>query len=161
IHDLYIQKAASSHQMDTILVTSRFVLLLEIKSIAGQLNFDPQLRQFSRTNKDGSIDGMRNPDDQVLRHEIWLKQFLTAQKVSLPVIGVIVFAYPSSIVNSRSGKRIMIQSSGLPYLVEQLLAKYPADFLDARKTRRLANRLLQLHTEKPLRQLEVPVDMRN
>ena len=160
IHDLYIQKAASFHQMDTILVTSRFVLLLEIKSIAGQLNFDPQLRQFSRTNKDGSVDGLRNPDDQLRRHETWLKQFLAAQKVSLPVIGVIVFAYPSSIVNSRSGKRIMIQSSGLPYLVEQLLAKYPADFLDARQTRRLANRLLQLHSEKPARQLDVPVDLR-
>ncbi|HSJ37465.1 MAG TPA: nuclease-related domain-containing protein, partial [Planococcus sp. (in: firmicutes)] len=132
LHDLFIQKPNSSHQIDTILVTSRFVLVLEIKSIAGQLNFDPQLRQFSRTNRDGSVDGMRNPDDQLHRHEKWMQQFLASQKVTLPVIGAIVFTYPSSIVNSRPANRIIIQSSGLPYLVDQLHAKYPVELLNTR-----------------------------
>ena len=160
LHDLYIQKPNASHQIDTILVTSRFVLVLEIKSIAGRLDFDHQLRQFSRTNKDGSIDGMRNPDDQLRRHEKWVQQFLAAQKVSLPVIGAIVFTYPSSIVNSRPANRIIIQSSGLPYLVDQLLAKYPVELLNTRKSRHLAGRLLQLHSERPVRRIEVPADLK-
>ncbi|OHX57173.1 hypothetical protein BB776_00020 [Planococcus salinarum] len=160
LHDLFIQKASSSHQIDTLLVTTRFVLLLEIKSIAGELNFDPQLRQFSRTNRDGSVDGMRNPDDQLRRHEKWVQQFLAAHKVSLPVIGAIVFTYPSSIVNSRPANRIIIQSSGLPYLVDQLLAKYPEDLLPTRKARQLASRLLEMHSDRPLRELEVPGELR-
>lgn len=160
LHDLFIQNPTTSHQIDTILITSRFILLLEIKSIAGELNFDPQLRQFSRTNKDGSVDGMRNPDDQLRRHEKRVKQFLSAQKVSLPVIGAIVFTYPSSIVNSRPANRIIIQSSGLPYLVDQLLAKYPAELLTARKARQLAGRLLQLHSVRVLRRIEVQGDLR-
>ena len=160
IQDLYIQKPKSSHQIDTVLITSRFVLLLEIKSISGELNFDPQLRQFSRTNKDGSVDGMNNPDDQIRRHEKWMQHFLAEQKVSLPVIGVIVFTYPSSIVNSRPKNRIIIQSSGLPYLMDQLLAKYPNELLNTRKTRHLAGRLLQLHSIRPLRRIEVPAGLR-
>lgn len=160
IQDLYIQKPKSSHQIDTVLVTSRFVLLLEIKSISGELNFDPQLRQFSRTNKDGSVDGMNNPDDQIRRHEKFVQQFLASQKVSLPVIGVIVFTYPSSIVNSRPKNRIIIQSSGLPFLMDQLLVKYPDELLNTRKARQLAGRLLQLHSERPLRRIEVPVSLR-
>ncbi len=160
IQDLYIQKPKSSHQIDSVLVTNRFVLLLEIKTIAGQLNFDPQLRQFSRTNKDGSVDGMNNPDDQIRRHEKFVQQFLTSQKVSLPVIGVIVFTYPSSIVNSRPKNRIIIQGSGLPYLMDQLLAKYPEEILTARKTRHLAGKLLERHSKRELRRIEVPAGLR-
>lgn len=160
LHDLFIQKISSSHQIDTLLVTSRFVLLLEIKTIAGQLDFDPQLRQFSRTNRDGSIDGMRNPDDQLRRHEKWVQQFLAAQKVSLPVIGAIVFTYPSSIVNTRPKNRIIIQASGLPYLVDQLLAKYPSDLLTTRKARQLAGKLLGMHSERELRKIEVSGELR-
>ena len=160
LHDLYIQKPNTSHQIDTILITSRFVLIIEIKSIAGRLDFDPQLRQFSRTNRDGTVDGMRNPDDQLRRHEKWVQQFLAEHKVSLPVIGAIVFTYPSSIVNSRPKNRIIIQASGLPYLIDQLLAKYTEDLLNTRKTRQLAGRLLQVHSDRPLRELEVPVELK-
>ena len=150
IHDLFIQKERSSHQIDSVVITSRFVLALEIKSISGLLNFDPQLRQFSRTNKDGSIDGMKNPDDQLRRHEKWLEQFLFQQRAKLPVIGVIVFTYPSSVVQSRAGNRLMIQASGLPHLMEQLLENHPQEFLSKKKTESLAHKLLGLHSIKPL-----------
>lgn len=150
IHDLFIQKPNSSHQLDTILVTSRFILILEIKSISGLLNFDLQTRQFSRTNKDGSIDGMRNPDDQLRRHEKWMQRFLADQQFELPVIGAIVFTYPSSVIQSKAGKRIMIHSSGLLYLMEQLFLKYPEDILTGRKTKQLALKLAGLHSLQPL-----------
>lgn len=150
IHDLFIQKERSSHQIDSLLITSRFVLALEIKSISGLLNFDPQLRQFSRTNKDGSIDGMNNPDDQLRRHEKWLERFLSDQRIKLPVIGAIVFTYPSSVIQSRAGSRIMIQSSGLPHLIEQLLEKHPYEVSSKNKTESLAHKLLELSSIKPL-----------
>lgn len=150
IHDVFIQKEKSSHQIDSVLITSRFVLALEIKSISGLLNFDPQLRQFSRTNKDGSIDGMKNPDDQLRRHEKWLEQFLFQQRVKLPVIGVIVFTYPSSVVQSRAGNRLMIQASGLPHLMDRLLEKHPQEILSKKKTELIAHKLLELHSLKPL-----------
>ncbi|EIM07487.1 hypothetical protein A1A1_05877 [Planococcus antarcticus DSM 14505] len=150
IHDLFIQKEMSSHQIDSILITSRFVLALEIKSISGLLNFDPHLRQFSRTNKDGSIDGMNNPDDQLRRHEKWLEQFLFQQRIKLPVIGAIIFTYPSSVIQSRAGNRIIIQSSGLPHLMEQLLTRHPREVLSKKKTEALAHKLLEHHSIKPL-----------
>ena len=153
IHDLFIQKEMSSHQIDSVLVTSRFVLALEIKSISGLLNFDPTLRQFSRTNKDGSIDGMKNPDDQLRRHEKWLEQFLFQQRIKLPVVGAIIFTYPSSVIQSRAGSRIMIQSSGLPHLMEQLVIRYPHDVLSKNKTAALAQNLLTLHSIKPFASL--------
>lgn len=149
IHDLFIQKPNSSHQIDTLLVTSRFVLVLEIKSIAGLLNFDPQLRQFSRTNKDGSIDGMRNPDDQLRRHEKWLEGFLADYHCSLPVIGAVVFTYPSSVVQKKAEHRLMIQSSGLPYLLDQLIMSYKDELTDE-ATRKLAAALASLHSPQPV-----------
>lgn len=159
LHDLFIQKSQSSHQFDTILLTSHFVLVLEIKSIVGQLNFDPELRQFTRTNKDGSVDGMRNPDDQLRRHERWIEQFLSQQRVKLPVIGAIVFTYPSSIIQSRPDKRLMIQSSGLPYLLEQLVLTYPENVLSSKRTQNLARELVDLHTDKPLKMPVLPAGL--
>lgn len=156
IHDLFIQKPNSSHQMDTVLVTSRFILVLEIKNISGLLNFDPQTRQFSRTNKDGSIDGMRNPDDQLRRHEKWMERFIDSEHLDLPVIGAIIFAYPSSIIHSRSGKRIMIHSSGLPHLLEQLSANHPHNLLTDNETYQLSQKILAFHSLKPLRLPTLP-----
>ncbi len=156
IHDLFIQKPNSSHQMDTVLVTSRFILLFEIKSISGLLNFDPHARQFSRTNKDGSIDGLRNPDDQIRRHEKWMAHFLKQHHVALPIIGAIVFAYPSAVIASKAGKRILIQSSGLPYLVDELVSTYDQDLLSAVTTQMVATQLLGLHSPKTLAMPTLP-----
>lgn len=156
IHDLFIETQHSSHQIDTLLITSHFILILEIKSISGLLHFDAQTRQFFRTNKDGSIDGMRNPDDQVRRHEKWLEQFLVKQKIKLPVIGAIVFTYPSAVIQSKAGKRIMIQSSGLPYLLDQLMNDYRNEVLAKAATKKLAGQLLKCHSIKPIRQFEMP-----
>ncbi|WKA57952.1 nuclease-related domain-containing protein [Planococcus shenhongbingii] len=156
IHDLFIQKQQSSHQIDTLLITSHFILILEVKSISGLLHFDVQTRQFSRTNKDGSIDGLRNPDDQVRRHEKWIEQFLTERKIKLPVIGAIVFTYPSAVIQSRAGKRIMIQSSGLPFLMDQLLKEYPREILSKALIKKLSGQLTKLHLIKPLSPLILP-----
>ncbi|MGK7376560.1 nuclease-related domain-containing protein [Planococcus sp. 1R117A] len=156
IHDLFIQKQQSSHQIDTLLITSHFILILEIKSISGLLNFDSQTRQFSRTNKDGSIDGMRNPDDQVRRHEKWVEQFLTERKIKLPVIGAIVFTYPSAVIQSRAGKRIMIQSSGLPFLMDQLLRDQLQVRITKKRTESLALELAAIHSSKQPILLRMP-----
>lgn len=156
IHDLFIQKPQSSHQIDTLLITAQFILILEIKSISGLLHFDPQTRQFFRTNKDGSIDGMRNPDDQVRRHEKWLEHFLSERKIKLPVIGAIVFAYPSAIIQSKAGDRLMIQSSGLPYLLDRLMNHYRKEILSKTAARELAGQLLKLHSISPPPQFEIP-----
>lgn len=159
IHDLFIQKSKSSHQMDSILVTDRFVLILEIKSISGLLHFDPHLRQFFRTNKDGSINGMSNPDDQIRRHEKWFEQFLIQQDLKVPVIGAIVFTYPSSVIQSKAGSRILIQASGLPYLLEQLFLKFPDSILSKKKTKQFSNRLVNLHSIKPLKIPDLSKDL--
>lgn len=151
IHDLFIQTENSSYQIDSILITQQFVLILEIKSISGLLNFDSQTRQFSRTNKDGTIDGMRNPDDQVRRHEKWMRSFLNRNGFTVPVIGVIVFTYPTSVIQSKAEHRITIQSSGLPYLIEKLTIDYHRMTLSESNTKLLAAKLLSCHSEKPLK----------
>ena len=156
IHDLFIQKQQSSHQIDTLLITSHFILILEIKTISGLLHFDSQTRQFFRTNKDGSIDGMRNPDDQLRRHEKWLEQFLAIRKIKLPVHGAIVFTYPSAVIQSKAGKRIMIQSSGLPYLVDQFLNDFGNEIHTRAATKKLAGQLLKLHSIKSIAPFEIP-----
>jgi hypothetical protein len=159
IHDLFIQKPYSSHQIDTILITSRYILVLEIKSISGLLNFDSQLRQFYRTNKNGSIDGMNNPDDQIRRHEKWVEHFLLGQHFSIPVIGAIVFTYPSSVIQSRPGQRIIIQSSGLPYLLDQLRDRSPKDLITEKKTLKLAKQIAELHSLKLPSSINLPTDI--
>ena len=99
---------------------------------------------------------MRNPDDQLRRHEKWLQHFLKEQKIELPVIGAIVFTYPSSVIQSRSGNRILIQSLGLPYLIEKTLIKFPETILTAKKTKLLAQKLVDFHSVKPSKSILLP-----
>ncbi|WP_256204129.1 nuclease-related domain-containing protein [Planococcus faecalis] len=152
IHDLFIQKEMSSHQIDSVLVTSRFVLALEIKSISGLLNFDPTLRQFSRTNKDGSIDGMNNPDDQLRRTKVAGTIFTQATHPAaccrrhhfyVPIVCDSISrrqSHHDSVIWTTTPHGTIVDSS-------------PARCIISKKTESLAKNLLALYSIKPFTSL--------
>lgn len=109
-----------SHQMDAICVFSKFIAIIEIKNIGGVIELDGTTRQFTRTLHAESI-GMRNPDDQLYRHEKKIRQ-LTNYK--MPVIGIVVFTNPSSILKLKAVERRVIHLSGLPFVLDQLIEQY-------------------------------------
>ncbi|MDQ7861687.1 nuclease-related domain-containing protein [Peribacillus frigoritolerans] len=54
-HDLRLQDQSRFFQLDTLLISKKYALIIEVKNIAGAIYFDPHFNQLIRT-----IEGKRN-----------------------------------------------------------------------------------------------------
>lgn len=135
------------HQIDAICIFPSFILIVEVKNISGHIKMDGDKRQFTRT-LNGVATGMNNPDDQLYRHERLIRSFLGN---NIPIIGIAVFANTSAIVEVKNIKRRVIHLSGLPYVLDELIAYYQTGpKID------IASHTKKLLALQPPRQLSIP-----
>ncbi|MEH7332649.1 nuclease-related domain-containing protein [Neobacillus drentensis] len=52
LHDLNLPDGDSNCQIDTLLLTPEFALIVEVKNMAGKLIFDTENEQFTQINND-------------------------------------------------------------------------------------------------------------
>lgn len=140
LHDFYTNVNASSYQIDTLFLCRQFVLILEIKNIAGRIDFDEEKHQFIRTREDGIVNGFRNPLDQVRRHQRMLGDIVG----NLPVEYAIVFAHPKTIIGHIPRGEAIFHRSGLEFHIRKLLARYEFQVSSGELTH-LKNELLARH----------------
>ncbi|MEK4228279.1 nuclease-related domain-containing protein [Solibacillus sp. FSL H8-0538] len=151
IHDYYVQINENiSHQIDTLFLCKNFLLLLEIKNIAGRIDFEEEKHQFIRTRDDGIVQGFRNPIDQVRRHRRWLQDFIGG---SLPVEYAVVFSHSKTIIGRVPKNEAIFHGSGLESHLYKLFSKYEAH-VSSQELQQLSQKLLKIKTE-PQRKLVV------
>ncbi|MGE6488295.1 nuclease-related domain-containing protein [Paenisporosarcina sp. NPDC076898] len=85
-------------QIDILVVNPKFICVLEVKNITGELFFSVVNKQFYRLNRDGQKEGMRNPELQLQRAVNVLQRRLHSKAVDLRVRGMIILASRSGIV---------------------------------------------------------------
>jgi len=93
LKDLHIQVDSNSYlQMDTLILTKKYIALLEIKNIRGRIAFqknpDQLIREFG-----GEITPFKCPEQQILRQTKRLQILLKELKIDLPIKKLIVLAY--------------------------------------------------------------------
>lgn len=71
LHDLRLPHNDYFFQIDTLLISPKFILMLEVKNIAGKLFFDQEFHQLVRTLNDKE-EVFPDPILQVKRHETQL-----------------------------------------------------------------------------------------
>jgi len=78
-------------QVDGLLLTERGAIVIESKNISGQLYFDDDTGEFSRTNIEGVKTIMEDPTIQLNKHIRFLRLFFKQQNIDLPISGIVVF----------------------------------------------------------------------
>ncbi len=78
-------------QMDGLLLTDRGAIIIESKNISGQLYFDNQTGEFSRTDLAGVRTVMEDPTSQLNKTIRFLTKFVKLHKINLPIKGIVVF----------------------------------------------------------------------
>lgn len=143
---------SSTHfQMDSLLLTPSFALIFEAKNIGGRLKFIDDPPQLIRTRADGQIDGYDSPAAQVERNVELLGDWLQARRIQLPIIGVVVLAYPKQIVEQAPAKTKILFPNLIPQYIKTL-SKYPPK-LDKEKLDWLTTEIIknhQFYIPKPL-----------
>lgn len=138
-------------QMDILIITAHFLLILEIKNHAGHLYLDDKVKQMIRT-LDGKKDCYEDPIEQVKRQRYHLTRIMEQYKLPvIPIETLVVVANSSTIVEfshtyKEAFKRV-IKSAQLQYKFAEFQQNYHDVLLDKKNMKRLIKRLLTLHDD--------------
>ncbi|MFJ7744180.1 nuclease-related domain-containing protein [Peribacillus sp. NPDC097295] len=154
-HDLRLHHEGTRFfQMDLLLLSTNFMLIIEVKSFAGSLYFDRAYPQLIRT-KDGQEQAYLDPLIQVNIQKARLMNWMKLIKFpELPIETLIANANSNTIIKTTPGHAsILKQITGKETLtskIQTLENKYPSKLLTQRQLNKISNALLQKHT--PLNQ---------
>ena len=93
---LHIQINPNSYlQIDTLIITKKYIAILEIKNIKGKVIFQTNPKQLVR-EINGEITTFKCPEQQIVRHYRKLQFILSKLNIDIPVEQRIVFAFSST-----------------------------------------------------------------
>ncbi|MCD1161095.1 NERD domain-containing protein [Peribacillus frigoritolerans] len=150
-HDLRLDHAGSRYfQMDFLIITRNYCIIIEVKNFAGTLYFDRTYPQLIRS-KDGQEQAYLDPLIQVDVQKSRLNDWLTFHKFpSLPIETLIANANSNTIIRTTPGfTPIFKKITGKETLITKihtLEEKYPSEQLTQRQSTRLSNTILQKNT---------------
>ncbi|MCY9006812.1 NERD domain-containing protein [Peribacillus frigoritolerans] len=137
-------------QMDFLIITRNYCIIIEVKNFAGTLYFDRTYPQLIRS-KDGQEQAYLDPLIQVDVQKSRLNDWLTFHKFpSLPIETLIANANSNTIIRTTPGfTPIFKKITGKETLITKintLEKKYPSEQLTQRQSTRLSNTILQKNT---------------
>ncbi len=140
----------SFFQMDRLLITRRFMLILEVKNYAKELFLDYPVRQLIQTTPSGNR-GFDCPILQVSRQAQHLKAWLKKHRFpDIPIETLVVFSHPSAILKIAPGHKEAYQKvmkpSALLSKVQSIESKYSKAHLTAKEERKIPKLLLKENT---------------
>ena len=113
-----------SYQIDTILLTKRFILVVELKNIGGVISYDERTHQFVRT-MNGEQLALTDPFAQVSRHEDFIERLLWGIGVDLPIVTAVIVTSSSSILVEMPVHFNVFKLAGLQLKMKAWLDCYP------------------------------------
>lgn len=149
-HGLRLPMNHSFFQMDTLILTYSFLLIIEIKALKGEVYFDPVFKQMIRT-LNGKSEGFRCPIVQVKRQNDCLSRWCAAHRFpQAPIEDFVTFSNPETILKTAPGNTIVPRKVCHMHQVPdriQALTRAPVNMrLTDQERDRLNDQLIQAHT---------------
>lgn len=149
IHNRRLPSGIHHFQMDFLILTTRFVLIVESKNILGELHFDSSFNQLIRKHNEQE-EGFPDPVLQVKWHQKQLRGYIP----KFPIETLAIMSNPSSIIKANPGDkeitRIVIRSQSLLERIEEMDGKYQKELLDRKQLRKLGKQLLKCHVPEDM-----------
>ncbi|WP_163099034.1 NERD domain-containing protein [Peribacillus alkalitolerans] len=100
LHDLRLFDGSHYFQIDTLIVSSSFVTIIEVKNISGTLVFDQTFNQLIRINENRE-EAFPNPIIQVKRHVEQLEKWRIASNIqSFPIEPLVVIGNERAVIKA-------------------------------------------------------------
>ncbi|MEC1180797.1 nuclease-related domain-containing protein [Metasolibacillus meyeri] len=124
LFDISLQ-AVGKFQIDCLIVTERFLFILESKNITGELSFEENPARLVRV-RDGITSTFESPEVQLERNMYLLKQWLMQHGIEIPIIGAVVWTASGYPLIVKSPKRLpLLFLSMVPTFYAQQQARFP------------------------------------
>ncbi|MFJ5769555.1 nuclease-related domain-containing protein [Psychrobacillus sp. NPDC093180] len=118
-HDVLLD-SETLFQMDILIITQYYAIILEVKNIKGEITFTDQ--QMIRTLATKETHAFDNPFLQLEEYEIQLKRLFQANHISLPVFSAVVFPFSSSIIKDPPRNKTILFRRGIKPYIRKLKA---------------------------------------
>ncbi|WP_277586500.1 nuclease-related domain-containing protein [Psychrobacillus antarcticus] len=106
-------------QIDTLLITSSYILIVEVKNIIGTINFKTSPNQLIRT-LDDEITAFKCPIIQLQRNRDGLQGWLNQTQSKVPIYTVLVFASDKAIIEKAPKDQTILFAKNLPLYIQKL-----------------------------------------
>ncbi len=151
-HDLRLPFGSAHFQIDILILTTAFFLILEVKNMSGTLIFDQEFYQLIRIYKDKE-EVFPDPISQVYRQTHLLKEWLKQQKFpNIPIESLVVISNPhtriKSIPHNMNISRVVTHSANLLARFHGYQHNRKTEFVSKKDLKKLSRLLLKHHSQK-------------
>jgi hypothetical protein len=143
---LRLPNADHHFQIDTAILSRKYLLLLETKSHSGDIIITQE--QFSRASSFGE-KGYKHPIVQMHGHRDQLHSWLESRRLPMvPIIPLPVFSNPSAVIKSTDPAILnhLCKADNLKNKILQLTSSYTKDILTDREIKKISKHLVKDHT---------------
>lgn len=145
LNDVRLYDSKHYFQMDSLLLSKKCLIILEVKNMKGILYFDTTFHQLIRT-LDGKQEAFPDPLLQVSRQEQQLKKWLEIHQLpQLPLLSLVVISNPNTIIQSTPGNKEIaekvIRSEFLPTKINMLQQKLQEEVVTDKELKKLTRKI--------------------
>ncbi|MCP3740451.1 nuclease-related domain-containing protein [Rossellomorea sp. BNER] len=152
-HDIRLPFKDTFFQIDTIIMTPYYILLLEVKNISGTLYFDEKFQQLIRT-VNGKEEAFPDPLTQVNRQTAQMMNWLSNHKISpVPVESLIIISSPYTIIkasNHSTLQKKVIHSANLLEKINVFEKVHQHQSLTNKELKKISTLLIKNHEKENL-----------
>ncbi|MCQ6264668.1 NERD domain-containing protein [Fictibacillus sp. WQ 8-8] len=164
-NDLRLTVGERFFQIDTLILSPHYFLILEVKNISGTLVFDHNYKQLIRVSGEKE-EGFADPVLQVERHRVQLQDWLSAQKLpQVPIEMLVVMSNPNTVIKNTllnldpSTSKRVIHGANLPLKIKIYEKMHAKELLNPQQIKKLSRKLVNSHTPSDpqiLQQFQIP-----
>jgi hypothetical protein len=138
-------------QIDTLILSTQFILIIESKNIAGTLYFELVTHQFYRINDNGEKEVFSDPVSQARLHHQQLRDWLKRNKhPSLPLEFLVTSTNPHSLFhitppNHPNADKIC-NIAALTWVIDEIGERNTQDIITDKELRKICKALTKAHT---------------
>ena len=132
-------------QFDVLLLTSHYILILEVKNIKGSVVLRDNPSQLIRTLPNGEVQVFNSPGPQLEEYIYQLKTYFMNKGLNIPVYGAIVFPFTSGLIEQSTKKTTILRKNELKSFIRNIPIN--SEFLTNSEIEYWKNYFLNYHIE--------------
>ncbi|WP_204758477.1 NERD domain-containing protein [Lentibacillus sediminis] len=152
LRDIRLRDEQGFFQIDTLVLSETFALILEVKNWYGTIVFGEN-GQVTRINDNQEETGFKNPVPQAKLQQHRLQKWLHSHGITnLPIEFLVVISFPSTILKAASTKNLIpanvIHNSDLFFRISEIANNFSSSSLNKLKLRDLSRAIAGAHMPK-------------
>ncbi|MCK6207046.1 HRDC domain-containing protein [Bacillus infantis] len=158
LHDVYLEYEGYAAQLDFVIITHKFIIVLEVKKMFGNIHITDKgefQRVITKNNRIINKEGFYSPINQVERHAGILEKLLkdTGAIKKCPVTCAVTFANPKTILTMAKNAPANILSSVIRHdqiktFIQNMLEKNSPVFMTDQLVYKIGDTILKYSKEK-------------